>query len=330
MFACGTDVAGRWPCDASLGGVYPQAVLAVASLLAAASLAGAHVSKLHGIVPPANPAANVAPNPNYDHCTAGGSCTAMPPCYSASPSFAPKFTAAACESAELAAIDNARAKEGVAPMTLPRTFNSLTRAEQLLVVIDLERVGRGLPPFAGLVASLDAIAQSATHPPGAPAGSFEDPTFPNGFTVAPASAFAWRGAGGNGGFSCDGSGQPGAAIAAGGQISALDADYGWMYDDGYGGSNFDCRTPGASGCWGHRDNILGRYPRRSAFTSASFGAPINVGPARRTTLVMGAGNLQPVKAGEAQGNWTAIFAAVSGHRPKLVYSWKQAVAAGAR
>jgi len=47
-------------------------------------------------------------------------------------------------------------------------------------------------------------------------------------------------------------------------------------------------------------------------------------------LVMGAGNLQPVKAGEAQGNWTAIFAAVSGHRPKLVYSWKQAVAAGAR
>lgn len=253
----------------------------------------------------------------------------MPPCYSSSPRFAPNFTAASCESAELAAIDNARAKEGVTPMTLPRTFNSLTAAEQLFVVIDLERVGRGLPPFAGLVASLDAIAQPATHPAGAPAGSFEDPTFPRGFTVAPASTFAWRCAATSGGFSCDGSGEPGAAIAAGGQISALDADYGWMYNDGYGGSNFDCRTPGASGCWGHRDNILGRYPRSSAFTSASFGAPINVGPPRRATLVMGAGSLQPVKAGEPQGNWTAIFTAVSGHRPKLVYSWKQALAAGA-
>ncbi len=30
-----------------------------------------------------------------------------------------------------------------------------------------------------------------------------------------------------------------------------------MYDDGYGGENIDCRTATASGCWGHRHNILG-------------------------------------------------------------------------
>ena len=32
-----------------------------------------------------------------------------------------------------------------------------------------------------------------------------------------------------------------------------------MYDDGYGGTNLDCTSPGAAPCWGHRDNILGPW-----------------------------------------------------------------------
>ena len=37
---------------------------------------------------------------------------------------------------------------------------------------------------------------------------------------------------------------------AGGSESALGADYGWMYDDGYGGHNGGCESPAAAGCWG--------------------------------------------------------------------------------
>ena len=47
---------------------------------------------------------------------------------------------------------------------------------------------------------------------------------------------------------------------AGGIANALVADYYWMYDDGYGGPgttfNFDCTSPTAPGCWGHRHDIL--------------------------------------------------------------------------
>ncbi|MGD0198567.1 MAG: hypothetical protein ABSC56_11775 [Solirubrobacteraceae bacterium] len=285
-------------------------------------------AKLSGILPPRNPPANIAPEPNYDNCSANGYCTHGPPCYSGK--LAPDYSSQACESAELAAINHARAKEGVAPMVLPTNFNSLTGDEQLLVVIDLERVGRGLPPFAGIVAALDGVAQSATRVSGAPAGTFADPTFPSGFVIGPGSAFAWKCSAAGGGFSCGRSGEPGDAIAAGGQISALDADYGWMYGDGYGAANDACKTPGSAGCWGHRDNILGSYPTRTAFSSPRWAASISVGARRATTLAMGAGSLQPNGSGGAQGNWTAIFTAVSGRRPRFVYTWTQAVAAGAR
>ena len=100
-----------------------------------------------------NPSANVAPDPNYDGCTPSGFCTEGPPCYASD--FVPAFASSTCEQEELEAVDNARAKEGVGPMYLPSSFNSLSGDEQLLVVIDLERVGRGLPPFTGIVASLD-------------------------------------------------------------------------------------------------------------------------------------------------------------------------------
>jgi hypothetical protein len=283
-------------------------------------------SKLHGILPPHNPATNVAPDPNYDNCDASGSCTLEPPCYTES--FQAAFSSAACEQAELAAIDNARAKEGVGPMYLPSDYNSLTGDEQLLVVIDLERVGRGLPPVAGIVASLDRVAQRGTDPAGAPAGSFEDPTFSPGFRVGKGTLFAYRCHGSNG-FSCGRDGNPGAAIGAGNQIGALDSDYGWMYNDGYGGSNYDCKTPNASGCWGHRDNILGHYPTKTRYVSLTADAGLVAGRERKAEIVMGAGYLQPNGGGGPQANATAIFASVSGRRPKLVYSWKQALAAGA-
>ena len=63
-----------------------------------------------------------------------------------------------------------------------------------------------------------------------------------------------------------------------------------MYDDRYQGANGDCKTPHAAGCWGHRDNILGRYPKATRFTAARAGAPPTRKAQRPTVLVMGAGS----------------------------------------
>jgi hypothetical protein len=299
-------------------------VALAAVLLAAPQLAGA---KQRGIVPPRNPPANVAPSPNYDHCSESGVCSLEPPCYS--PSDAPLFNSAACEQQEVAALDNARSQEGVGPLYLPSDFNSLTADEQLLVVIDLERVGRGLPPFAGILASLDRVAQGGAAVSGEAPGTYEDPSFAQGFVVASDTALAFRCKTAAGGYICDGTGEPGDSIAAGGQISALDADYSWMYNDGPGGANGDCRTASARGCWGHRDNILGGYPTKTRFVAPAAGATIALVPRRHATLVMGAGSQQPNGTGGPQGNFTAIFASVVGRTPSFVYTWKQALAAGA-
>jgi hypothetical protein len=283
-------------------------VLALTPLPASA----AHTAQTGSAVP-ANPPANVVASPNYDGCSASGVCGEVQPCYTAN--FAPAFTSAACEREELEAIDHARAKEGVGPMYLPSDFNSLSGDEQLLVVIDLERVDRGLAPLAGIVASLDGVAQQGTQVQGQPGGTFEDPAFAAGFSVGPGTAIAYRcQASGSGSYSCNGSGNPGASVAAGGQISALDADYGWMYDDGYGGSNLDCETPA--------------YPTSTQFVSSSWGSSPSIVSRRPALPVMGAGSLQPNGAGP-QGTWTAIFASVSGKTPALVYSWNEALADGA-
>jgi len=274
-----------------------------------------------------NPSANVAPNPNYDGCTASGLCSEGQPCYT--PDFAPAFASPDCEQEELKAIDNAHAKEGVGPMYLPSDFNSLSGDGPRLVGSDRDRVGRGLPAFAGIVASPDSVAQKGTQVSGQPAGTFEDPSLPAPFSVGPGTVFAYNcRSNGSGSNACEGSGNPGASIAAGGQISALDADYGWMYNDGYGGSNLDCETPKAPGCWGHRDNILGAYPTHTRFISRSSGSSLSTVSRCPAVPVMGAGSLQP-DGGGPQGNWTAIFASVAGKTPAFVYTWNQALADGA-
>ena len=60
------------------------------------------------------------------------------------------------------------------------------------------------------------------------------------------------------------------SIWAGGQPTVLGAMYGWLYDDGYGGDNEDCTSPTASGCWGHRDAILGDS---STMGAVAYGDP---------------------------------------------------------
>ena len=144
----------------------------------------------------------------------------------------PRNPASDCSSGSgsgLGAINACRAAEGVGPLVLPSNFSSLTPVQQGFVVIDLERVNRGLPAIVGLSAPRNSLAAA-----GANAGS--DPNFPAG-------------------------GVSGGGIWAG-AYSVLQADYLWMYVDGPGGNNLDCTSGNSSGCWGHRDIIL--WDRTSA------------------------------------------------------------------
>ncbi|HYA44773.1 MAG TPA: hypothetical protein VED59_04140 [Acidimicrobiales bacterium] len=141
-----------------------------------------------------------------------------------------------CQRAVVAAIDQARAPEGLGPIRLPSDYSSLGSRSQLLVLADLERVDRGLPGFSGLSSGLDGLAQDA-------ALSSTDP-------VGPADS-TWG------------------SNWAGGEASALAADYDWMYNDGLGSPNIDCASSGASGCWDHRHNVLGNYGRTPSMGAAA-------------------------------------------------------------
>jgi hypothetical protein len=94
----------------------------------------------------------------------------------------------------------------------------------------------GLPGFGGLSSQLDALAETG-------ASAVTDPIVPAG----PSWASNW----------------------AGGETSALLADYDWMYDDGPGSPNLDCGHLSSGGCWEHRQNILGDYGPHPSMGAAS-------------------------------------------------------------
>ena len=136
--------------------------------------------------------------------------------------FGGSYSASACDQSALANIDSALASEGHGPLSLPSDYDSLSMPAQLIAVANAERSVRGLPTMAEN-GTLDSRAYQ-----GAQAGA--DPTGPSGY--------AW-----------------GSNLAMG-YPTALSADYVWMYDDGTNSPNVDCQSAGASGCWGHRHNIL--------------------------------------------------------------------------
>jgi hypothetical protein len=146
-----------------------------------------------------------------------------------------------CLAAIVAAVDTARAAEGVKPVVLPADFGRLSVPEQLFVAVNLERVDRGLRPFAGLTAALNRDAQRG-------ADASNDPPDPGGSYRIVQSEWA------------------------GGASNGLDAVYGWIYDDGPGGTNLDCPNKDGSGCWAHRHGILGNFGTAGTMV---MGAAIN-------------------------------------------------------
>jgi hypothetical protein len=242
---------------------------------AALAAGGGAASSHKGILPPKNPSTSLAPDPSFllsAHCAGGKD-------------------GSKCNSIVLKAVAHARKvlekKMGGMSFSLS-AYEKLTPAEQLFVTVNLERTERGLPAAAVLTRSLDKVAQAGANSDRDPQLSKVPDPLPGGGRPA--------GIGGN---------------WAGGWDNALGADYAWMYDDGLGSGNADCTRTNKSGCWGHRDNILGTFS-----SSAICGGG-------RNELAMGAGHVTKGKAyGDSE---TELLAGVCGPTPTdAVLTWAKA------
>jgi hypothetical protein len=183
-----------------------------------------------------------------------------------------------CVTKALAAINRARSLEHVRPMILPNNFAKLTYAEQTFVISNLERVGRGLAPFKGITAKLNKTAKQAAAAQVDPAPAY---TAVGQFLVVDYQS-NWAS-----------------------NFGPLAADYGWMYDDGYGSYNVDCTSASAAGCWAHRDIILTKYDKPGLISG--------VGSEKQNGLV----------------SIAQLFVAGNGQNPTFTYTWRQALRHGA-
>jgi hypothetical protein len=151
---------------------------------------------------------------------------------------------AACTALLMTAVNQAQAAEGLHTFSLPTGYSALTIGQQMFVLVNLERISRQVPPLAGISTYLSAAATSA-------AAQAEDPVFRTSY--GPVRVWAPPG----GGYYAFGGAWSGNAV------NAAAAMFGWMYDDGWGGpgktSNGACTGPTSAGCWGHRDELLGKF-----------------------------------------------------------------------
>ncbi len=198
------------------------------------------VSQAHETLPPDNPPANIAPQPDFLQTCSG----------------AHYDDSAACVDASVAAITNGRKSEGLAPLTLPGDWTTLTPQEQMFVATNLERTTRGLPPLSAMVTPLDNASQQG-------AAQNDDPAPPSDFGYEQWGS-NWAGAVGN----------------------PLEAMYLWMYDDGPGSSNVDCTARDPSGCWGHRDNVLLRLPCQDCVMGTGYVASAYQGTPSWTEMLV--------------------------------------------
>ena len=142
----------------------------------------------------------------------------------------------------------ARALEGLGALQLPVNYSLLSTANQIYTLLNLERTARGLAPIYGTLVSLNSTASAG-------ANSATDPAVS-----------------GYGRYS---------SIWAGNEVNALAADYDWLYNDGWNANgstpmNLNCTSATASGCWGHRDDILANmsesgYPNMDAGVGVALG-----------------------------------------------------------
>jgi hypothetical protein len=255
-----------------------------------------------GVLPPDNPATNVLPSPNF---LSSGLChltSVVTPCTNpcvrvTGPSsnlrvVFPTFNGTpTCTQFILRALNGARAQESLPAIALPTNWVHLKPQEQIFVIVDLERTARGLPPYLGLNHQLHASAQSA-------AAHDTDPSLAKGFAV---------------GLDPEGVRGMGSTLAIG--YTTLEADYVWMYQDGWGGDasatpNVMCTSAGALGCWGHRDQLLG------------FDGTYNFGVGLQCTKCeMGTG----FAVVNGTGTFTSLIELPAASAPPMYFTWAKNV-----
>ncbi len=188
-----------------------------------------------------------------------------------------KPTSAVCVNAGVYYLDKARAKLHQKPYRLPADFTKLTPEQQVLILVDLDRVLYKLPPMSGVTAALNRDASIGVRADIDPRSTDRD------FTQVTSN---W----------------------AGGYPNIVLAYESWMYDDGPGSPNIDCKTPSSPGCWGHRHDILWKFANTGpAAMGAAAGKDVH--GARSFAVLLGRGD--------------------SRYHPKFIYTWSQAVADGA-
>jgi hypothetical protein len=183
-----------------------------------------------------------------------------------------------CVNAAIYYLDKARAKLLQPAYKLPADFPSLAPPQQMFILTNLDRIQYGLPPITGLAAELsnDALTR------GVKAGTDPSPSATNlsGWTANWAAGYA----------------------------NAAIAYNEWMYDDGLGSANIDCRAADQSGCWGHRHDILWKFNQGSRL---AMGAAAGLGPQGGHAYAM------------------LLVGGYSGYHPTYTYTWSQALADGA-
>jgi hypothetical protein len=187
-------------------------------------------------------------------------------------------TTPGCVDAAVNYLNQARASLGQAAYGLPSNFDSLTAPQQDFVLANLDRVLYGLTPIPGITDRLGQDAEQGV-------ANDNDPTPSDPDVISYTSNWA-------GGF----------------QNFPL-AYEAWMYDDGPGSGNLDCTPADASGCWGHRHDVLWKFDPGGA-------------------LAMGVAT--GVDSVDRPGYAMLIVQGDSEYRPAYTYTWAQAVAAGAR
>lgn len=243
------------------------------TLVGSAAMAGAStVSSHQGILPPNEPSRSLLPaNSFLSSCHQGDAGNG-------------------CNSLALQAIGNAgQTLEKMGGMAFSMTaYGKLTPDEQLFVTADLERTQRGLAPAVVLTRSLDKIAQAGAQAGRDPAVGAVPRVLPGGGRTAYTGA-NW----------------------SGGWINPLGSDYGWMYDDGPGGTNLDCSAARTAQCWGHRNVILDAFGGHSVCGGSG------------SELAMGAGHATGMASyGESD---TELLAGVCGPAPTdTVFTWTRA------
>jgi hypothetical protein len=127
-----------------------------------------------------------------------------------------------CENDYIYYLDRARHRMGLGSYRLPADFTQLPPTHQLFILMNLDRTAYGVKPVTGMIAAFDSSAVKSMY-------RDQDPKPPASVRTS-GSAEVW----------------------AGNYANPPAAYFAWVYDDGPGSPNLDCRRQTPSGCWGHR------------------------------------------------------------------------------